>query len=318
MITTEETQPNGDVVHHMEIRWEARNSKGWELTRTPVTTKGLAYSEQAQLKGKGPMAYSLWNPETGQTTEWCSCGHTLSVSYPAVEMATSSTQGILQDRIDSLIGQFKDQAEFSITRLDPKLLLEVAAEGMRATRAGSYATGDQRRSLNPDATTIETWYAPAMHLELSTIVTDSKAGITTNSITALGRGEPNPDLFQTPNGYTIKGPRKHDRASVKLAASEVEAEEFVEQPVKAIRQPAKTAKTAEPMLAMNVAYAKPVAAPVAPAPARTAALPLSALIELTPAGGLVPATKPLPIAKSLKPKVYKNTPPGWPPGLPPL
>lgn len=82
----------------------------------------------------------------------------------------------------------------------------VSAKGLRITR--TIPAGDFGNEL-PMVITTETWYSPDLKVLVMSKSSDPRMGDTTYTLTNIQRSEPDPTLFQVPEGYTIKeaGPK---------------------------------------------------------------------------------------------------------------
>jgi hypothetical protein len=73
--------------------------------------------------------------------------------------------------------------------------------GVRTTQ--TYALG-QIGNDQPIVVTHETWMSIELHIPVLEIDDDPRTGVRTMRLTDVERGEPDPSLFQPPEGYTIK------------------------------------------------------------------------------------------------------------------
>jgi hypothetical protein len=80
-----------------------------------------------------------------------------------------------------------------------KTLAGVYAEGIRVTRTIPEGGNDR-----PMITVVETWYSPELKITLFSVNSDPRTGTRTNEVTELDRAEPDPAVFQVPEGYTVK------------------------------------------------------------------------------------------------------------------
>lgn len=85
--------------------------------------------------------------------------------------------------------------------LGSKTILGVVAEGTRNTRVIPAETEGNDRAMT---LVTEEWRSPDLGITLSISRDDPRNGHTTQEITELDRGEPDPTLFQVPAGYTVK------------------------------------------------------------------------------------------------------------------
>jgi hypothetical protein len=94
-------------------------------------------------------------------------------------------------------GRPKSQTE----RLDGKTIAGVFAEGRRTTT--TYPVGYFGND-RPVVVTQETWTSRELGLVLMTVNDDPRTGVRTMETTELDQSEPDPALFQAPEGYTVR------------------------------------------------------------------------------------------------------------------
>ena len=86
-------------------------------------------------------------------------------------------------------------------QLGGKTIAGVYAEGIRITRTiPEGAEGNDRPMIRVD----ETWRSPELKITLLSINSDPRTGTRTTEVTELDRAEPDPAVFQVPEGYTVK------------------------------------------------------------------------------------------------------------------
>ena len=85
--------------------------------------------------------------------------------------------------------------------LGMKTINGVEAKGTRTTRVISAG-----REGNDQPLTVihETWFSTALGIPVMSINDDPRVGTSTMELTDIERGEPDPALFQVPEGYTVK------------------------------------------------------------------------------------------------------------------
>lgn len=86
-------------------------------------------------------------------------------------------------------------------KLGSKTIAGVYAEGTRLTV--TYPVGFFGND-KPIITFHETWMSSDLKIVLLNVDDDPRTGTRITEVTNLDRGEPNPTLFQVPEGYTIK------------------------------------------------------------------------------------------------------------------
>jgi hypothetical protein len=56
----------------------------------------------------------------------------------------------------------------------------------------------------PITTVTETWRSPELDIIVLSVNEDPRTGTRTSEVTDLDHAEPNPSVFQVPEGYTVK------------------------------------------------------------------------------------------------------------------
>ncbi len=94
-----------------------------------------------------------------------------------------------------------DPPEIKTERLGSKTLAGLYVEGTRTTITSPVGrVGNDK----PIVQTIERWINPDLHLTVSEILDDPRMGVRTTELINLDRREPDPILFQIPDGYTVR------------------------------------------------------------------------------------------------------------------
>jgi hypothetical protein len=88
-----------------------------------------------------------------------------------------------------------------IERLGVQTINGVAAEGSRIMRT---IPAGKEGNNQPIVITTETWRSNELKLVVRRITNDPRIGISTMELTDIQQGEPDPALFQVPEGYTVK------------------------------------------------------------------------------------------------------------------
>ena len=93
------------------------------------------------------------------------------------------------------------QPKWQREQLGGKTIAGVYAEGIRITRTiPEGAEGNNRPMIRVS----ETWHSPELQITLLLVNSDPRTGTRTTEVTELDRAEPDPALFQVPEGYTVK------------------------------------------------------------------------------------------------------------------
>jgi hypothetical protein len=88
-----------------------------------------------------------------------------------------------------------------IEDLGMKTINGVEARGRRTTRV---IPAGREGNDQPITVTFERWMAQDLGLVVMSVNDDPRNGTTTMELTDLEKGEPDPALFQVPEGYTVK------------------------------------------------------------------------------------------------------------------
>ena len=86
-------------------------------------------------------------------------------------------------------------------QLGGKTIAGVYAEGIRITRTiPEGAEGNDRPMIRVE----EMWRSPELKITLFSVNSDPRTGTRTTEVTELDRAEPDPAVFEVPEGYTVK------------------------------------------------------------------------------------------------------------------
>ncbi|MGD0860052.1 MAG: hypothetical protein ABR912_12080 [Terracidiphilus sp.] len=91
--------------------------------------------------------------------------------------------------------------------LAPQEINGVYAEGTRTTRSIRLQGDSGNRVIE---VTNELWISPELRIIARHIVDDPRSGETTTDVTEVVKGEPDPSLFQAPEGYAVVDHRGQD------------------------------------------------------------------------------------------------------------
>ena len=177
-----------DPVAHTNTIWM---SQGKQATRIHLPDlHGIAQQS-------GPIAVGLGSGSMGVGSYATSFSQTLQTGGPAV---APEMIGIV-----NMPGATTRDPNLRPTRQTEKLgsknIAGIYAEGTKITV--TYPVGFFGND-RPISTVNETWMSPDLKLLMLSINDDPRSGTRTTEVTNLVRGEPDPALFQVPEGYTIK------------------------------------------------------------------------------------------------------------------
>jgi hypothetical protein len=219
---------DGTTINRENSSTEARDSQGRTVQQNSVS----------QIHGQNIVHTNVMDPVARTTTIWMSpskqatrihmpdlrgaaqqSGPTAmglgSGSIGAVSNATSLSQTIrtgangtapeATGMVTMTAGPVHDpnlRPERKTEKLGGKTIAGVYAEGTRITV--TYPVGFFGND-KPIITFHETWMSSDLKLVVLSVDDDPRTGTRITEVTNLDRGEPNPALFQVPEGYTIKG-----------------------------------------------------------------------------------------------------------------
>lgn len=128
--------------------------------------------------------HGCWRAESGALVE----------HYPSQksDSDTSDPQPSATDLPPSLAAQRRD--------LGTSIMNGVEVNGVQVTTTIPAGESGNDRPL---VTTFEYWQAPSLGLTLRSVHSDPRDGTVTKELVSLDRGEPDPALFQPPEGYEV-------------------------------------------------------------------------------------------------------------------
>jgi hypothetical protein len=193
---------DGTTITKVRTTKEARDSEGRTMHQINLERPN---GEPAMLDT------SVSDPVNQTRTQWTdlfkmatvmhlSQPHSTPPSPPAVPGGgVGSGQGPLREA--PTLQMRANQTKVEREQLGGKTLAGVYAEGIRVTRTIPVgAEGNDR----PMTTVVETWYSPELKITLLLVNSDPRTGTRTTEVTELDRAEPDPAVFQVPEGYTVK------------------------------------------------------------------------------------------------------------------
>jgi len=197
---------------------------GTTITRTSTTkeardSEGRSMHQSSNERPDGEPAIvntSVTDPTNRTMTHWFNLSKQATVIHlPELKVATppslpsQRTEGA-GGSIGSGVGQplsvSTPRAQESVRKrqrepLGGKTIAGVYAEGTRITTTiPEGAEGNDR----PMTIVNETWRSPELKITLVSVNDDPRSGKRTTEVTDLDRAEPDPGVFQVPEGYTVK------------------------------------------------------------------------------------------------------------------
>ncbi len=212
---------DGTTISRVYTTNEARDSQGRTLQQTVMT--GPAQRNITSTSVMDPVAHTntTWVSQSKQATRFHMPEAPRVSAQPGVS-ATSRTGTGTGSVVMGGIATVTNSSEPAILMssgagpgpFDPSLRPSRQSEKLGGkTIAGVYAEGTKITVTypvgyfgndRPILNVRETWMSPELRIIVYTTEDDPRTGNRTTEITNLDRGEPDPALFQVPEGYTIK------------------------------------------------------------------------------------------------------------------
>jgi hypothetical protein len=198
---------DGTTITRVTTTKEARDSEGRTMHQTSFYV----------LNGEPAIVNtSVSDPVSHTVTHWASQSKVASVFHlpdpkslaanlptqPNVPAGGPSPNGAAnvepQSAATARVARMRDSQR---EKLGGKTIAGVYAEGTRVTMiTPEGAEGNDR----PITTVNETWRSPELNIVLLSVSEDPRTGTRTTEVTDLDRAEPDPSVFQAPEGYTVK------------------------------------------------------------------------------------------------------------------
>ena len=212
--TTIQKLTDGTTLTRESNGTEARDSQG----------RTMVQSSMAEIQRQNITRTSVVDPVSRTLTSWFSQGKQatrfhLPDLHGAAQQSGPTTTGVGSGSIGAVANVTAPQTTGIVAMTpgparDPKLRPETKTEKLGGkTIAGVYAEGIRLTVTypvgffgndKPIITFHETWRSSDLKIVLFSVDDDPRTGTHISEVTNLDRGEPNPALFQVPEGYTIR------------------------------------------------------------------------------------------------------------------
>jgi hypothetical protein len=194
--TTVQKLANGVTITHETYSKVARDSSGREY-------------DQRQLRSSPDMYVTDVNDPVNHTSmNWFSNNKEVTIIH---QPDPANPSGTVATHLSNLAPLAKNLPGNVPCKLDPdgpqiedlgsRTIQGATTNGKRVTR--TIKAGAEGNDL-PFTVTTEAWYSPELHRNLLQITDDPRTGTHTTEATDIQRGDPDPSLFQIPDGYTIR------------------------------------------------------------------------------------------------------------------
>jgi hypothetical protein len=198
---------DGTTITRVNTTKEARDSEGRTMHQTSLYVPN---------GGPAIVNTSVFDPGSRTMTHWMSQSKQATVIHmpePKSLAANLPTQQTVLAGGSSSNGSADGQPQIATAaqaarirnrqkeQLGGKTIAGVYAEGTRITMTiPEGAEGNDR----PITTVNETWRSRDLNITLLSVNEDPRTGTRTTEVTDLDRAEPDPSVFQVPEGYTVK------------------------------------------------------------------------------------------------------------------
>jgi hypothetical protein len=193
---------DGTTITNVTTTKEARDSEG----------RSMHQSSFARPNGEPARVNTSVSDPVNQTqTHWNDSSKTVTVTHFSQAQSTppptpavpgggvGSGRGPLAEAPTLQVRTSEEKVERE--QLGGKTIAGVYAEGIRITRTiPEGAEGNDRPMIRVD----EIWHSPELKVTLLSVNSDPRTGTRTTEVTELDRAEPDPGVFQVPEGYTVK------------------------------------------------------------------------------------------------------------------
>ncbi|HEY0263694.1 MAG TPA: hypothetical protein VGC07_04155 [Granulicella sp.] len=189
---------DGTSITHISTTKEARDSQGRMMNETKLPPNGAA-------SGNGWSSTFVVDPAERTTTSWFSQQKQATRYHqPDVEQAAARRARAIAAAKAANHASATDSGPHPTTKheqLGGRNIAGIYAEGTRITT--TYPVGSIGND-KPIVVVSENWISPDLKLTVLQTNDDPRSGSRTVETTQLDRSEPDPALFQAPEGYTIK------------------------------------------------------------------------------------------------------------------
>jgi hypothetical protein len=200
--TTVQTLANGTTITRETTAKEARDSSGKSFRET-----ALDFPMGDGQTGKQSMFY-VFDPVNRININWSSQTKVATVYHmPEPNQVRQtlpqplSASGRVTFTSQSPTTQRQLQPKAQVEHLGTKTISGLEANGTRTTQ--TFAVGAIGND-QPFVVTHETWMSTELGIPVLQIHDDPRNGVQTMELIDIERGEPDPALFQPPEGYTVK------------------------------------------------------------------------------------------------------------------
>jgi hypothetical protein len=188
---------NGTTITHENTVKEARDSSGRSYRETrPEAAQG------AEGVAPGFVFFNVHDPVNRINITWNSNSKEATVIHiPEPGQVRRNEMQPARGNVESTLMVRQEAIKPQIEDLGMKTVGGVEAKGTRMTRV---IPEGKEGNDQPITVTHESWFSPELKLMVMSINDDPRNGTSTMELTDIERAEPDPALFQVPEGYAVK------------------------------------------------------------------------------------------------------------------
>lgn len=199
-ITMVQTLANGVTITHVSTGVEARDSSGRRYQKNQPEIAGGGDTQIPEF-----FFFNVYDPVSQTTTNWSSNSKEATVFHMMLHIPQGGkvqhTSSVAQPPLSNMPAFKPVQPKMQAENLGTKTIDGLEVTGARTT--WTYPAGSIGND-QPLVVTDESWQSMELGIEVLRIDDDPRSGVRTTELTDIDRSEPDPALFQVPEGYTIK------------------------------------------------------------------------------------------------------------------
>jgi hypothetical protein len=186
---------DGTTITHVTIGKVARDSAGRTYREGRNETPADGDESRSITNGY------IFDPVARTNTTWNSNSKEATVSHMPDAVRPAPARPLLPAPTSQARPTLSNQPRPEIEKLGTKTISGVQAEGTRITQ---FIPAGREGNDQPLTVITERWYSQELKLTLLQTGDDPRTGMFTMELTDIEPGEPDPSLFQIPEGYTVR------------------------------------------------------------------------------------------------------------------
>lgn len=190
-----QTLADGTTITHVTTEKEARDSQGRTYRETQLNPEGDGQQQPV-------IRYFVSDPVNRTSISWASNGQTVLLTHlPEPRQLPAAPKRKVQAPPATPPAVRFQNPNLTVVDLGTETIEGVEVRGTRTIRT---IPEGQEGNDQPITITHESWVSPELRTTLQQFDIDPRFGRTTIEVTGIDRNEPDPRLFQAPEGYTVR------------------------------------------------------------------------------------------------------------------